>query len=80
MVAADLMNDYNGKGGTFNGLLIGFWGVLSTQQCMGEHDEGRYKLQSIVGYHNVSFFYRSHRISDLDKYLTCFFFVILNHV
>ena len=49
MVAADLMNDYNGKGGTFNGLLIGFRGVLSTQQCMGEHDEGRYNLQSIVG-------------------------------
>ena len=50
LVAADLMNDYNGKGGTFNGLLIGFWGVvLSTQQCMGEHDEGGYKLQSIVG-------------------------------
>ena len=48
MVAADLMNDYNGKGGTFNGLLIGFWGVLSTQQCMGEHDEGGYKLQSAL--------------------------------
>ena len=39
-----------GKGGTFNSLLIGFWGVVvSTQQCMGEHDEGGYKLQSIVG-------------------------------
>ena len=49
LVAADLMNDYSGKGGTFNGLLIGFWGVVvSTQQCMGEHDEGGYKLQSIV--------------------------------
>ena len=45
MVAADLMNDYSGKGGTFNGLLIGFWGVVvPTQQCMGEHDEGGYKL------------------------------------
>ena len=57
MVAADLMNDYNGKGGTFNSLLIGFWGVVvSTQQCMGEHDEGGYKLQSIVGYHNFHSF------------------------
>ena len=45
LVAADLMNDYSGKGGTFNGLLIGFWGVVvPTQQCLGEHDEGGYKL------------------------------------
>ena len=69
MVAADLMNDYNGKGGTFNGLLIGFWGVVvSTQQCMGEHDEGEYKLQSKVGYQNVSSIHRSYRMLALYKH------------
>ena len=68
MFAADLMNDYNGKGGTFNGLLIGFWGVLSTQQCMVEHDEGGCKLQSIIGYQNVSSIYKSYRMLALYKH------------